>query len=433
MASPLVDLEQELISLTLSLYSKSAVPRNIVQLFVDSLSNFVNNKLMTFMEQQFNSFQVNNSGDVSKTLKKLKVDIENVFSNFKDEYNRFSLYKTKKLMIDSKDVFIAHDFRQKVLNSELVHNKFKICAQYIPMSWSLKIILEVPGLFNLVLKYMNELEEESDIIISNIIQSDLWKNHYKKRKLLKDQFLLPLIFYADDFECGNGLGSHAGKQKYGGGYISIPTLPPSVSSLLKSIILVIIYKSSARKKYGNLKIFQELIAEFNTLQSKGLEIVVGKKKFTVFFQLALIIGDNLGLSEILGFQDYYNHGMPCRICRATIELIKTMTVENKSILRTEKNYDEDVLKNQPKITGIKEKCLFNEVNGYHACRNFTLDLLHDFYEGAASYSMISICDQLIYKENLFSLDYLNERINYVQGCIPEISNEIPEIKKTHIP
>lgn len=76
--------------------------------------------------------------------------------------------------------------------------------------------------------------------IFNFIQSILWKT-----KILKNpnKFLLPLLLYYDDFEVNDPLGSHAGNQKLGAVYISIPCLPSEIVSSLENIFLALIFKT----------------------------------------------------------------------------------------------------------------------------------------------------------------------------------------------
>lgn len=424
-------MEHELLLITLSLYNNSVVPRNVVQLFVDTIINFVNNKLMNYIKEQLKHRLATNIDQVFSYIQDIEINIARVFDKFKNEYARFTMYKEKGLMIDAEENEIGIDFVKKVVDGNVVDYKNSICAEYIPLSWSLKVLLEIPGSFELLLKHMSELEQEKELI-SNILQCNLWTKKYKNGKLSENEYLIPLFLYADDFESGNALGSHAGKQKFGAVYASLPGFPPNVSSQLRNIILTLLFKSEHRKTYGNLKLFKPLITELNDLRKKGFIITVNKKKYTVYLQLLLVIGDNLGLSEILGFIDYYNHGRPCRICQASIEEIRAFHSEDMKLLRTIESYDKDIIMNNPSITGIKEKCIFNEVNGFHVCENITLDLMHDIFEGAACYTMINVCDELMIKQKLFSVHYLNDRISIVQACIKNMSNNIPVIKREHI-
>ena len=60
----------------------------------------------------------------------------------------------------------------KVINGSLKKVTKCISFQQIPMSWSLKILLGIPGTIDLIKNYMDELRTEKNI--SNFIQFKLW-------------------------------------------------------------------------------------------------------------------------------------------------------------------------------------------------------------------------------------------------------------------
>ena len=61
---------------------------------------------------------------------------------------------------------------------------------------------------------------------------------------------MALFVYSDDFECGNALRSHAGKNKLNGTYISIANLPPSLKSKLNHILLNSPHYADDRKDHN---------------------------------------------------------------------------------------------------------------------------------------------------------------------------------------
>lgn len=137
----------------------------------------------------------------------------------------------------------------------------------------------------------------------------------------RGNFVVPLFVFDDDFESGNPLGSHAGKNKLGGIYFSIPCFPAFITSTLKNIFFSTLYYTDL-SKFGNKEIFAHLIKELDDLSSVGLSIDCKGKKRNIYFQLGLILGDNKGLNSILGFTENFLFGLPCRICRAPLDEIK---------------------------------------------------------------------------------------------------------------
>lgn len=178
--------------------------------------------------------------------------------------------------------------------------------------------------------------------------------------------------------------------------------------------------------------FEKVISELNDLNQNGLLLNADNQEFKVYFQLSLVVGDNLGLNEILGFVCNFNSGNPCRICRASIENIQNLTKQDDKLLRTIKSYNEDCDLKNPSVTGIVEPCIFNRVIGLHVCLCLILDIMHDILEGTANYTMVNILNDLIYKKCSFSLDFLNERTESFQYGSLESFNKIPIIRKEHI-
>lgn len=194
--------------------------------------------------------------------------------------------------------------------------------------------------------------------------------------------------------------------------MSLPFLPKDIVCKIVNVFTVLLFYSEDRKLFGNLSIFNQFIQDMNELKTKGLEFDLNGKKIKIFFECALILGDNLGLNSVFGLNESFNSHFWCRICRAPNELCKILTVENRTMLRNEKNYEEDLSKNCPQATGIKERCIFHRIQGFHFCLNQCIDIMHDLFEGVANYVLVGILNHYIYNLKLFTLDTLNARIEF---------------------
>lgn len=73
----------------------------------------------------------------------------------------------------------------------------------------------------------------------------------------------------------------------------------------------------------------------------------------VYFDLGLLIGDNLGLNSMLGFVESFAAKYFCRFCKSPNHVTATQCVEDASTLRTFNNYNEDVTVNDYSLNGIK--------------------------------------------------------------------------------
>lgn len=134
-------------------------------------------------------------------------------------------------------------------------------------------------------------------------------------------------------------------------------------------------------------------------------------KGTIYFELGLILGDNLGLHTITGFVESFSSNFCCRICTMNKENIKTQCYEDQSLLRSTEQYFIDVERNDLSSTGIKEKCVWLDVNDFSLFDQVGVDVMHDMFEGCCKYVMSFILVYYIKELKLFSLEVLNDRIS----------------------
>ena len=419
--STLNDLEYEMLLSTLSYYNNPVVPRNVVQAVVENNSR-LNDKFQAYFEQSMTQLPSVFTDSVKKSVKNIFESAKEIFDKFDTEKKRFAYYTYKGLMIKPVEYQIGFEFKGK--NNE---KRVEIKGIYIPLRWSLKTLLEIPGVMETLLNYMKQLQ--SDELFCNFIQGDLWKQITLSRS--SEEIWLPIFVFVDEAEMGNALGPQAGKNKFCGVYTNIACFPPEIASRLDFILLTALFRAKDRKKFGNQAVFMKLIKELNKLRDEGMNVNNNGKNYFVRFQLSLIRGDNLGLNEVLGFIDSFTHGRPCRICRATIDQIRKLVTEIEELIRTTENYKIDLELLNETLTGIKERCIFNLVRGFHVCLNLILDIMHDIFEGVCIYVMCLIISNLI-KAGFFNLDELNEDTANFQYGPMESSNKIPEIKEEHL-
>lgn len=317
-------------------------------------------------------------------------------------YEALGIYK-KPDMYDLKNQLVAkfHENNKFVMKKNIAMVNFKL-------SDSLKNMLEIPGLFDATMTNMNDLYAEEKVL-SNFIQGETWNNAINNFEK-KDGIPIPLDIYFDEVEPGNAQGAHAVKNLIGCVYAHIPCLPENFVSKLNSIIVAAVFLASDKKKYGNEKVFANLKKELIKLRDEGIEIIVNKRRYKLYFLTTLIIGDNLGSNSILGFVESFALTLCCRFCYASPDLIKSMTTECPILLRTVEKYKEDIKVCNLSESGIKEPCIWNELPDYHVIENSSLDLMHDLPEGMSSNVMADILLYLVCKENAFKIDWLNNRL-----------------------
>jgi len=109
--------------------------------------------------------------------------------------------------------------------------------------------------------------------------------------------------------------------------------------------------------------------------------------YRVFFSLGLILCDNLGLHSILGFTESFVARFPCRFCKSPKLDCHNQVTQIDGMLRNKINYHEDISINNITLTGLKELCVFNQINSFHVTQNFAVDIMHDILEGVCKYDI----------------------------------------------
>jgi hypothetical protein len=302
-------------------------------------------------------------------------NVKHIFTCLRSEYLRLKYFENNCQSYIKPETFTIgeHTTLQKINTPHQPNLVFKKAeGQIIPLRKSFKSFLELPGVVDIV-TYMNaEMSAGSDVL-SSFIQGNLWKT--TREKFSKDVIVLPLLFYFYDFECCNPLGTKAGVYKIGAAYVSLACIPTDYISLLENIFLPQLFCSSDRSFYGNKKSFGALIKEFAYLEKEGITICIDSKEVRIYLTFVLVLGDNLGLNSIIGFQKSFSAKFFCRICKSSIDISKIQNTEDISTLRTKETYEIDAA---ALSYGIKEVCVFHHLPNFHVSQNMSLDTWHIF-------------------------------------------------------
>lgn len=358
--------------------------------------------------------------DVLKSLKQpnpeKKIDqcfrqYEKIFDYVDTEHKIFTLLKSRGY-IEHELICVGTTLHEKLVGNEEKLVLKDIFEAYVPLRESLKSFLQIPGMFNKIENYIDLLQTDNSGIINNIMQSSIWKKMVSE----SSDIVLPLFLYYDEFEAGNPPGTHAGVNKFGAIYTIIGCLPPEISSRLSSIIFTGLICASEKKDCSNDKVFGELIRELNFLRREGMKILVNGKSFIVKFQLALVLGDNLGLNEIFDMTESFKDSAFCRVCRAEPEVWKYLTREDVSLLRNKENYLQDIMMNDSQKYGIVKNSAFNSIDNFHVLDNVSFDIMHDILHGVANYVLRAVIYDLIFVKNynltLQTVNLLIQDFNY---------------------
>lgn len=401
------------------LYGDSSLNRGIVQLvmthtneLIDSIFTYIRNNL--------------ESNSVDDTLHQVIADVTQTFQKLGTDYRRLQYFKDKKMFIKPANFPIGTaDCLTRTNTPNHPQMSIKIVnGQKISMLETLNAFLNLPNVFEKMKHFVNT-EENACSNYTSVFQGKLWKSI---KPLFEGKTVFPILLFFDDFEIINPLGSRAGNYKIGGVYMSLASVPPEYSSLLENTFLVQLFYSSDRTTYGNKRIFQNLINDLIYLETTGLSVNINDKMEKVYFVLLLVLGDNLGLNSVLGFNESFNSEYFCRICIAPKYVTQTEIDDSKFILRTLENYAQD---SENCTRGVKEKCIWHALPNFHISRNFSCDLMHDCFEGILRYDMAFIISSLL-DQKYFDLNHLNNRIKFFKFSKADAGNAMPQIKSDHL-
>lgn len=133
-----------------------------------------------------------------------------------------------------------------------------------------------------------------------------------------------------------------------------------------------------------------------------------KRYLQVYFCLTLILGDNLGLNTLLGFQESFSANSFCRFCKC----LKSETQTLNSTLRNKTNYTDDLITNNSTLTGVKFNSSLNNIAQFHVTINYSVDIAHDIFEGVSVLVMAHLLNQFIIVDKIFTIDTLNNKIRF---------------------
>ena len=264
-------------------------------------------------------------------------------------------------------------------------------AQFINLSVVLKKFFELPGLYDETIEYMEMLRLNSEII-TNFVQGTFWK---ERMSTFEDKTVVPVIMYFDDYANNNPLGSHKGLSKSGAVYINIPALPARYQAKIENIFVFLLFNTIDRKVFTNSMIFTKAAEALNFLNERGIEIELPSGRKKIYFELALFVGDNLGLHTILGFNESFKANSFCHHCLCTQSEKNTIFIEKDCNLRTREYYETSLALNNPTLSRIKERCVLHKINNFHLTQNVAVDVMHDILEGICRHSIALILNHLI--------------------------------------
>ena len=349
-----------------------------------------------------------------------------VLENFRTEFKRTQLLKRMNVLIEPQRFIIGEIKNDQRQQGTTVLSKKQCLGYIVPMREALKKFMELPNVFVEIenFKAQKLAQGEGNKIYTSVYQGERWKEISSK---FDKKYVILLFIYYDDFEINNPLSSAAGIHKIGGLYYCVAGLPPQFASTIDNVFLGQFIYSADQKEF-NAKCFTKLIEELKFLAEEGIEVCVNGEKKRIYFVVLGVLGDNLGLNAILGFNESFVSYYYCRICRAHKSECYSLCKESTSLLRTVDNYNEDL---HNLAIGVKSTCIFNNIPHFHNTLNTVCDIMHDIYLGVARYDMAEIINYCI-KSKYFTLKRLNERLKYFDYSNTDRGNKLTNISQVHL-
>lgn len=421
-------VRNNLLTFISKLYANPNLPRNHIQLVIDDFHQLLSEAMGNLKPLLFNILMENISKDVKEKVEKVLTVLTEPFQDVYSEYHRLKIFQEMGHYIPPQSYVIGSRIDNKLFQNRIIKEIVSVTAQFIPMRKVLYSFFSLPGVLQKTIEYVKQLKIQEDL--SNFVQGEIWREKESKYFVGKD--VLPIFLYYDDFEVNNPLGSHAGIQKVGGVYFSIPCIPPEYTAKLENIFLCLLFYSSDRDTYSNESIFQIVVDEINYLQNEGITFEINGSKITIYFALGLLLGDNLALNSALGYVSSFRANHYCRFYKASRPQMELDCKIQLELQRKPEHYMDDVSVMNPSVTGIKELSVWSKVQYFNIYSNYSSDILHDVKLGVLKYGMGHIVYEYIIKRKTFSLRTLNERIDCFNYKRNKFRNKSPLISADEV-
>jgi hypothetical protein len=364
-----------------TLYAKPSVTSELVQRTVQMSQNLANCSAQ--IEQRNSIFKIIAEYSIStKDLRNVALALHKLshpFSGFETEEKRMAWFENANTLIP------FHDYDMGT-----------ICAQSCDFNlWrSLQKFLNKPGMPDTVKKYMAECEETRDGSFRSILQGELWQR--KKALFPPGKLMIPLTLYCGDFPIMDS------DEKVGAIYINMPALPRKMQPLFDFVFLSSLHFSADRKQLDPASYLDSTLHKLKNLEYEGLSLNFDTGYEQVYFCLTHVQAEDYVLDELLG-RTTTNE---CRFCKADEHQRKTMVKDDGDLIRTEATTSFFDVYRLP----------FNSTEDWY------LDVLTDFLVRVCKVDLVYILTDLIFVQNIISVDDLNRRMLYFNYPVKDKRN-----------
>ncbi|KAF4528495.1 hypothetical protein B566_EDAN016899, partial [Ephemera danica] len=262
----------------------------------------------------------------------------------------------------------------------------------------------------------------------NYNDGTLYKSKYNnEHNAMEEKNEINLLFFQDELETANCIGSARTIHKVLGVYFTIGNLCAEYRSRLDNIHLSFLCKSSYIKKYGVYAVFSKLISELKELSLNG--ITISNKTFKI--KLLFFLGDNLGSHMLGGFLQGFTAIYFCRYCNIEKGKFKsdpTCIGKMRSYEMLERIYRVMEKKGLKTYKGVSTRSILNELYYFSVAQQLPPCAHHDMQEGVVSYDLYLFIFYFI-KKGWFTLDILNSLIKDFKYTHKDATNKPKTVKE----
>jgi len=217
-------------------------------------------------------------------------------------------------------------------------------------------------------------------------------------------------------------------------YFQIGNVEQRHLSVLKSIHVACIAKSSHVKKYGLQKVLERLVNDVSSFESVGIAVTVDGNVHRLFASLATVSADNLASHEIGGFRMCFSSGHVCRFCMIRSEHLTSFyseTNEGYPKLRTVQRHNEHTAavardSSLSSAYGVVKQSPLHPLHSFHAASSLPPDCMHDVFEGVIPI-VLKVCLRGLIAEKIFNLKVINDRLQQFRFGRNDVKNVPPVI------
>ena len=304
-----------------------------------------------------------------------------------------------------------------VLNkSEVLQGRSKDVIHYVPLTESIKNLLEDPSCIKMM-KQFGAFKEVDDDSLNDIVDGELYKNN---RFIQNNQNVYGLMLYSDGVELKNPLGAARGTYKVVQVFYTLIDFPKDQRVQVDRLQLAMIFREKLLKKYSYAMIYKKMVDDLLKLES-GITVNL-EEPSTIKVGLLLHAADNLEAHLLSGMSTCFSSKSICRFCHVQYDQLDSNIHDydgaEKHKRWTAADYDQitrdllqevyeadDIHENMEEVIdssdeavdyeesddshsdveeidnhGVKFKCPLNVLDSFHCVLGFPPDLMHDVLE-----------------------------------------------------